>query len=343
MNTLPPFAPAATFLACLFLNSAANAEVPGFRETTLGPDGIQAVIWYPAAPGGAPEIFAHNPVFTGVAGVGRAELLPGTYPLILASHGLGGHYRSLFWLTAGLAEKGAIVVAVNHPGSTFGDLEMPRGMKHWTRVEDLANAMAAVLADPEIGPSIDRSRIMATGFSYGGWTALSAGGLRGNLAGYADHCAKVGKASSHCADLAKWGFDFNYIDPKEWDASYRLPVVSRVAAIDPGLTWGIDDVAGLKVPALLIGLGDRADRLVATDTSGAGSGLATRLLAMRSDAREVVIAPAWHFTALLACTDKGAAILKEEGDDPVCTDPSGTDRAEVHARIVDEVAAFFGL
>lgn len=334
-----------TLMAILLATAAhaetPHAETPGFVETALG--GVEAVIWYPVESGGAAEMFGANPVFTGVPGVEGAAMAPGAHPLILMSHGLGGHYRSLGWLAAGLAERGAIVVAVNHPGSTFGDFEMTRGMNHWTRVADLSGALDAVLADATYGPAVDSTRIYAAGFSYGGWTALSAGGVQANLAGYADHCAAAVASSSHCADLAEWGFDFGSADPASWNASYRDPRVTRVAAIDPGLTYGVTDVSGLAVPALLVGLGDGADRLVATDTTEAGSGFGPRMMAARGDSKIVEIAPASHFTALLPCTDKGAMILEDEQDDPVCTDPAGTDRGAVHGRIVEEVAGFFGL
>ncbi len=329
-----------TLIATL-LATTAHAETPGFVETRLGD--TEAVIWYPALPGGAPEMFGANPVFTGVPGVEGATMAPGAHPLILMSHGLGGHYRSLGWLAAGLAEQGAIVVAVNHPGSTFGDFEMTRGMQHWTRVADLSGALDAVLSDATYGPAVDTARIYAAGFSYGGWTALSAGGVQGNLAGYTEHCAAAVASSTHCADLAEWGFDFAAADPALWDASYRDPRVTRVAAIDPGLTYGVQDVSGLAVPALLIGLGAGADRLVATDTTSNGSGFGPRLTAARPDTKIVEIAPAAHFTALLPCTDKGALILEDEQDDPVCTDPAGTDRVAVHHQIIAEVAGFFGL
>lgn len=332
----------AVLATALALPLAADAETPGFTETTLGEAGIEAVIWYPAASAGDAAMFGANPVFVGIEGQPDAVMQPGTYPVILLSHGLGGHYRSLGWLAAGLAEKGAIVVAVNHPGSTFGDLEMPRGMKHWTRVENLSTALDAVLADPTFGPAADASKVYVAGFSYGGWTALSAGGLQGNKQGYADYCANA-TGSTHCNDLAAWGFDFAAVQTADWDASYRLAPVSRVVAIDPGLTFGIPDVSGLDVPALLIGLGDSSTQLAATDTTEAGSGLAPKLLAARDDAEALTIAPASHFTALPVCTDKGALILSDEKDDPVCTDPEGTDRAATHARIVAETARFFGL
>ena len=56
-----------------------------------------------------------------------------------------------------------------------------------------------------------------------------------------------------------------------------------------------------------------------------------------------IIAPASHFTALLTCKRVGAAILREEGEDPVCDDPEGTDRNAVHRRIVSLIAEQLGL
>ena len=55
------------------------------------------------------------------------------------------------------------------------------------------------------------------------------------------------------------------------------------------------------------------------------------------------MAPAAHFSALPPCRPRGPAILAAEGDDPVCDDPPGTDRALLHKRIVARIAAFLGL
>ena len=110
---------------------------------------------------------------------------PGRWPVVLISHGFGGHWRSISWLGAGLARQGAVVVGVNHPGSTFGDNDMLRGLNHGSRVNDLKKAVDALLADASTGPYIDPQRIYVAGFSFGGWTALSMGGLRGDLGAYA--------------------------------------------------------------------------------------------------------------------------------------------------------------
>ena len=55
------------------------------------------------------------------------------------------------------------------------------------------------------------------------------------------------------------------------------------------------------------------------------------------------IVPATHFTAMPVCTPMGAAILAEEKDDPVCTDPVGTDRKAVHAEIIEMIVADLAL
>ena len=182
---------------------------------------------------------------------------------------------------------------------------------------------------------------MAAGFSYGGWTALSLGGLTGDLAGYVSHCAGSGDRSSHCNDISRAGVDLTDVSAKEWNASYRDPRVTHVAAIDPGLMYGLsaENVTGLVADVLLIGLGAGDDRLYATDFTTAGNGFETLL----PSAETVAIAPANHFSALLTCKPDGAAILKSENDDPVCDDPTGGDRDDIHIQIVDAIAKQLGL
>ena len=39
------------------------------------------------------------------------------------------------------------------------------------------------------------------------------------------------------------------------------------------------------------------------------------------------------------CRPEGAAILKKENDDPVCADPQGANRTEVHETIIGLMAS----
>jgi predicted dienelactone hydrolase len=301
---------------------------------------IDMAIMYPSA-GGTSRPFGENGVFYGVPVHDYAKLVPGKYPVILMSHGWGGNFMRMGWLSAGLVARGAIVVAVNHPNSTTGDTNNKDALNHWTRAQDLSVALDYVLKDPQFSASIDTSRIYAAGFSYGGWTALSLGGLTGERGGLDQFCHDGTKISSHCVDILKAGITISELDSVKWHASYKDPRIAAVAAIDPALTMGLGkaDVAKLDVPVLLIGLGEGKSRLPATDTSATGSDFESLFPAAKVER----IAPATHFTALGSCKPEGAAILEDEKDDPVCTDPAGTDRKAVMKRVIALIASHFGL
>jgi predicted dienelactone hydrolase len=291
--------------------------------------------------GGTETIFGENLVFYGIPVHENAKPVAGKHPVVLISHGWGGNYARLGWLGAGLAEMGAIVVAVNHPNSTTGDLKMTSALNHWTRAQDQSLALDHVLNDPAFAGHIDTTRIYATGFSYGGWTALSLAGLKARAEGYGPYCKAAGDSSAHCRDLKNMGIKIPEIDAEKWHRTYKDNRITAAAAIDPALTWELssDDTVDLNVPVLLIGLGEGKDRLSATNTSATGSNFE----ALFPAAKVEQIVPATHFTALGPCKPQGAAILEEEKDDPVCTDPAGTDRKAVTAKIIDLIAQHFDL
>lgn len=332
-----------TFTALTLAASTAQADIAGYTPLVFdaphhGRDVLGAV-WYPAQDDGRTFNFAENGVFHGVEVTEEASVQDGTFPVVLLSHGMGGNIRSLAWLASALAERGAIVVSVNHPNSTWGDFDLKAGMAHGTRAQDLSVALDALTADPLFADHLDTSRVMAAGFSYGGWTALSLGGVMGDHAGYVAHCADHGAASSHCDGLMSAEIQLAEADPEVWNASYADPRVTHVVAIEPGLTWGLgaDEVSGLVPDVTLISLGDGDDRMLATDYDASG------FASLIPEVTNLPITPAFHFSALPLCKPMGAAILQEEGDDPVCTDPGGADRAAIHQAIVDQMAADLGL
>jgi predicted dienelactone hydrolase len=336
------------FLALALLmpaHAALAADPPGLitRDVAAPHHGrtMEMAVWYPGD-GGVETVFAENPIFKG--GIVRRGASPraGKYPVIVLSHGMGGSYLSLNWLATGLAQQGAVVISVNHPNGWFRDRDPGKMFDHWTRVQDLQAALDNVLADKDFAGKIDPSRIYAAGFSFGGWTALSIGGVTGNPEGSLAYCAAAGERSHNCIDLKSFGFDIAKLDRAKWTASYKDPRISAVAAIDPGLTWKLraDDVRDVQQDKILvIGLGSGADRHYAADTTARGSGFEKLVPAARVE----VLAPATHFTAMPICKPEGAAILAAEKDDPVCTDPAGSDRQAVHDQIIKLVSAHFGL
>ena len=335
-------AAAATLLLAV---QTATAEPAGVRSLAIPAEHhgreMSGALWYPSAGGGQMISFGENAVFNGTPVLEDARMAEGPFPVILASHGLGGHIGALGWLTAGLAEAGALVLSVNHPNSTRRDYNLQEGLKHWTRTEDLRAALDWLAARPELAAHADFSRIYAVGFSAGGWTALSLGGLRADLEGYGALCETAPPSPWHCADLARRGADLDAYSVTEWDASRKDDRVGAVAAIDPALTYGLGKAHSrdLVNKVLLIGLGGAETRLPSTDFSETGSGLA----ALLPNAEIETMVPAAHFSALLTCKPQGPAILSEEGDDPICDDPQGTERAALHKRVVARIATFLGL
>lgn len=297
----------------------------------------RVAIWYPTTSTKRQSKYASNPVFKGIDVREDTPVSAGRYPVVMFSHGLGGTDRSQAWLGAALAERGVVTVVVNHLNSTWGHFDMSKGVAHWTRAKDMSVALDTVLEMPEFSDTLDMSRVMAAGFSYGGWTAMSLGGAKGNHAGIVKACTNMPEMEA-CGMLLSDEVKMQDIDPELWNSSYQDERMTHVVAIDPGFVWGLEetDVADLLPSTLIIGLGSGKDRMIATDFDR--SGLTDHL----KDQRVERFDPAHHFTAMPICTPAGAAILKEEKDDPVCTDPAGTDRAEVHARLVDLIAKELG-
>ncbi len=318
---------------------AAEADPVGYRTLSVPAPHhgrmLQGAVWYPADQPGHEVVVAGNAVFFGVTVSENASMADGKHPLVMLSHGLGGHFRSLAWLASGLAERGAVVIAVNHPNSTWGDFDLVAMLDHWTRVQDLVLLLDWTLADPEFAPHVDPDRIMAAGFSYGGWTALSMGGLRGDPGGFAAFCQEHRDRSTVCQDLARAGIDLAALPAQAWAASQKDDRIMRVAAIDPALTWGLDrgHATDLVGDVTLVGLGQGDHRLAGTDFDASG------FAGLLPDATIVRLAPASHFSALALCRPGAEMILEAEGEDPVCTDPEGADRASVHAAIIDRLAA----
>jgi predicted dienelactone hydrolase len=246
---------------------------------------------------------------------------------------------NLSWLSSRLALRGAMVLAVNHPGSTSGDSSPRRSVRLAERAADLRAALDHVLADPAFAPHVDRSRIASLGFSLGGATALNLVGARTDRGLYRDYCGRFGDEPADCVFLAKGGVNLANL-PDAFEGDMRDPRIGVAIAVDPGLTYAFTDasVAAIDLPVLLINLGGE-ERWMAADVSARGSNLVGRLPRVEY----ATASPANHFTFLALCKPEGREILAEERDDPICDDPAGTDRAKIHETIVKRVAEFMKL
>lgn len=333
-----------TFLSILALSHASSVAadmLPGYDRFDLMADHrarpISASIWYPAAnptygaPVGDGPIFDPTLAFIGPA------IAAGEYPLVLLSHGSGGSADTLGWLTSGLVAQGAIVLSVNHPGSTSGDSSPRRSTDLEARANDLSAALDMILADPTFAPFVDQSAIGVVGFSLGGTTALGMAGVRFDGAVQDENCAK-GSEAADCVFFHLGGVRF--ADEPGYSADASDIRINRAVIVDPGFGGSAelsslpDALSGIT----LINLGD-VDRLGSVDVGPAGNNLANQL----PDAHYVEISPANHFTFLGTCKPGAAGLLEEYQDDPICTDPEGADRAAVHEQLIDAIATGLNL
>jgi predicted dienelactone hydrolase len=297
---------------------------------------IAASVWYPAAASTYRGLVGDSAIFVGTSVYTGAMPAKGRYPLLLLSHGSGGNMDNISWLSSALAQRGMLVLAVNHPGSMSGDSSPRQSLRLDERASDLTTALDYLLADSTFSPLIDPARISAAGFSLGGATVLGMAGARFDRSQYYDYCTRLGKQAQDCTFLAKGGVDLAQL-PVGFAADLYDSRISKIVAIDPSGTYAInkESAAAIKQPMLLINLGDK-DRWKTADVGPNGS----NLLGSLPRARYAVVAPASHFTFLAQCKPAAKRLLEEERDDPICDDPKGVDRASVHAEIIELMATF---
>ena len=108
---------------------------------------------------------------------------PGPHPLIVFSHGRSGTRSSYGMLCEGLAARGYIVIAPDHPGDTLADWVLGAAVDDTTnetqRVDDLRYVLDAVLTNRAQLPAttqIDHQRVALAGHSYGAFTAFAFAG-----------------------------------------------------------------------------------------------------------------------------------------------------------------------
>jgi predicted dienelactone hydrolase len=156
---------------------------------------LSVTVWYPALnPDGVAEAVTYNyvvfPDQIPVTSEGHALLdaapdaSGGPYPLIIFSHGHLMYRQQSTYLTEHLASWGFVVMAADHFGNTTIDMNETNGdtdpaFNYYRPVDvereiDYAGELA--VAGGALEGMIDTSHVGVTGHSFGGLTALQAGG-----------------------------------------------------------------------------------------------------------------------------------------------------------------------
>ena len=298
----------------------AGLAMVDFKDPIDPEAGMDGAIFYPtwSAPGDT-----RNGLWT-VDALRDAPPADGRFPLILLSHGDGGHRLSHHDLATYLARHGYIVVAVTHPGDSDRDPTAWRTDRVLVgREYDLRVALDAVLADPVFGAHVDRDRIGVAGFSLGGYSALLLAGAKPDLARFSTYCRDTGAAPATCADgppPIRPGLGF-FRDERIKAAYLMAPA--------PGYFFTRDGLADVKIP---IHIDDPAE-----DEVLARPYATERIRDLLPRPPEYVLVPgAAHYAYLAPCPDP----LRQQTPQ-LCTDPPGLDRGAFHAELGAEMVEFF--
>lgn len=225
-----------------------------------GPRSLQAEIWYPAAQGTAPGVAYDTMLRDGETQIqlhGRAsrDATPadGTFPLLIVSHGFPGNRYLLSHLAENMASKGYVVVAADHPESTYDDMG-PFTSTLVNRAVDqrfLLDSMAAL--EDDLGAITDAENTGVVGYSMGGYGAMIFGGaglsetavtrdqperfvppqtlLARLQSGSDDHAELVDPRVKAVIAIAPWGRQYEFWDA-EGLAGFQKPLMLVAGSAD---------------------------------------------------------------------------------------------------------------
>ena len=304
---------------------------------------IDLTVWYPARADALerPVVIgpSDRPLFrVGSAAPAAAFAGRRRRPVILLSHGFGGSARMMGWFGIGLARKGYVVLAVDHPGSNgIDEMTMAGALLWWERAEDLRAALAQAAGDPAIEPHLDLHTVGVAGFSAGGFTALVAAGARADRDRFERFCA-ANPEDGVCQPQREFP-----VTAAEREAAFTLPEMRAEAAraredhsianvraafaIAPALVQALDpeSLASLSRPVELL-VGD-ADTVAPAATNGMVASLAI------PSARVVHLRGVGHYDFLAEWTEAGSAAF------PWCS--ANVPQRDTHRLALDAAAAFF--
>ena len=293
----------------------------GTREFVIEPDSerpLAITVWYPALnPDGVAEAYTYQYLTWGEApvtteGHAIADAVPdaagGPYPLVIFSHGHFMYRQQSVFLTEHLASWGFVVMSADHFGNTattnppeYGDTNPAHNYYRTvdiTREMDYADELTA--DGGALAGMIDTTQVGVTGHSFGGLTALQAGGAGLDFDYFRTACEQnpEGACQLTLDELDKIAAlaGLDGVPESPWPPFVDDARIKAVVPLAPaGMRVGPQGAATVSVPTLMIvGSGDTGARPEFHDYpiyEGLGS----------SQKAMVVVQGAEHFIYLDSC------------------------------------------
>ncbi len=240
-----------------------NVEQPDVVHSTTN-GGVQyydrritAEFWYPAilesgqAPGGAYTSTTRNHHITAVLH-GRAvrDALPAaslrSLPLVVISHGYPGNRYLMSHLGEILASKGYVVVAPDHPESTYRDQGSIASSMYNRPLDQIfiIDQMAALSSDQagEFAGMIDSDNTAIVGYSVGGYGLIvNIGGGYNDATAYSDFAPIEPLGKRHAASNPKYH--------EQLDKRIKAAIAIAPWGMANGV-WNAADLANIKTPTM---------------------------------------------------------------------------------------------
>lgn len=313
-------------LLCFLHASPAAAEewTAGFRLLD-GEDGIG--VWYPAQ--AEEDAVRLGPYDMSVAE--NAAPAAGRFPLILFSHGVGGHFRSHHLTAAYLARHGFVVAAPRHGDWAVALIGWEKVMSE--RVSAVGALPQRLRGEEDLAKAIDFDTLHLLGYSLGGATQLLAAGAVFDMELFHAHCDEHGDADEETCKYAPWWQQAVAWVMQLYYDDIKIPVLSlpvrKIALVAP-LGQGADEDSLAAIDSEVFILRPDEDDILRAPFHG------ENLLAVLPNARMKSL-PGYHYTFIAPPAPR--VPLAEWWDEVM--DPEEFSRDEFIARVNEELLEFF--
>ncbi|MES2263777.1 MAG: ACP S-malonyltransferase [Pseudomonadota bacterium] len=310
-------------LASYLEKQVATRTHAGLRKMVVpGASPIPVVLYYPST---TPARRIEMGTFSLTVAL-DGNLPPSVKGLILISHCAGGSELGHHNLAQRLARDGYLVAALQHPGDNFHDRSLAATPGFLAeRAAQLSRVLDALLADADWGHRIPEGKIGALGHSAGSGSVLAlAGGVLAPRR-LAQHCATAGESDAvFCEAFGAAGLAAD--DAPEVDArDSRIHAAVLLAPL--GVVFAPDSLSTVALPLKIYAAQD--------DAVLADAYHADWLHAQLPQAAFEKVTGARHFSFMAQANRAVATDLGEWAD------PDGFERGAFHARLENEISAFF--
>lgn len=209
---------------------------------------IKVAVWYPSL---EPAKKIRYLAFTGYANK-KGIISGGRFPLIMMSHGTGGHRFNQFFIAEFLASHGYIVAAVEHPLNNYlNNTAQGTVANLWHRPIDVSFVIGELLRHRQFSTQINRDLIGFVGHSIGGYTGLVLAGAVPGFQLVIQYCSEHSEDRLMCDTLTSEiekdiNDDFDFTSLKD-------PRIKALFIMAPALAQAFDreNTLGVNLPIFI--------------------------------------------------------------------------------------------